>query len=69
MGKAKERGRVDRVVVCGDNLIRFEGMPVVVWLVWRDGCGLFLFVHSLHKSDLLLHAVYYNLQKTDNRNE
>ena len=29
----------------------------------------FLSVHSLHKSDLLLHAVYYNLQKTDNRNE
>lgn len=42
MGKAEERCRVDRIVVCEESLIWFEGMPVVVWLVWLDGCGLFL---------------------------
>ena len=40
MGKAEERCRVDRIVVCEESLIWFEGMPVVVWLVWLDGCGL-----------------------------
>ena len=31
--------------------------------------GVFFFVHSLHKSDLLLHGVYYSFRKPDNRNE
>ena len=30
MGKAEERSRVDRIVVCEERLIWFEGMPVVV---------------------------------------
>ena len=30
MGKVEERCRVDRVVVCEESLIWFEGMPVVV---------------------------------------
>ena len=30
MGKDEERCRVDRIQLCEENLIRFEGMPVVV---------------------------------------
>jgi hypothetical protein len=30
MGKAEERCRVDRAVVCEESLIWFEGVPVVV---------------------------------------
>ena len=43
MGKAEERCRVDRAVVCEESLIWFEGMPVVV----GDepmAAGLFLFI-------------------------
>ena len=30
VGKAEERSRVDRAVVCSKSLIWFEGMPTVV---------------------------------------
>ena len=30
MGKAEERCRVDRIELCEESLIWFEGMPVVV---------------------------------------
>ena len=30
MGKAEERGRVDRVELCEESLIWIEGVPVVV---------------------------------------
>ena len=30
MGKAEERCRVDRIELCEESLISFEGMPVVV---------------------------------------
>ncbi len=38
MGKAEERCRVDRTVVCKEGLIWFEGCP---WLsdITSDGCG------------------------------
>lgn len=30
MGKAEERCRMDRVVICEESLICFDGMPVVI---------------------------------------
>ena len=34
MGKVEEQCRVDCIVVCEENLIWFEGMPVVVCVMW-----------------------------------
>lgn len=43
MGKAEERCRVDRVELCEESLIWFEGMPVVVGDV-PMAAGSFLFM-------------------------
>ena len=46
MGKAEERCRVDRIELCEESLIWFEGMPVVVGdepMTTPDDYGHFLF--------------------------
>lgn len=55
MGKAEERCRVDRVVVCEESLIWFEGVPVVV-CDERMAAGLFCCSKIFHCKKSVVHC-------------